>query len=302
MSDPYAAAVADIDAAELPHSAKYRARQVLDEASPDNGTVVLTTARAYDLLGVASERSLRRIFGDLQTAGLIHYSQGPGFCVVTWLAWLPELDRPRTKSDRVRPTADRPRSASADDQQDQVYPSTQFDRPRSESDRVRPEHDRPRSGSDQNARGIKGGRDISVKQVNTPSLPGRTPEQEASFRLLTECLDPPISDPKAADETARRYPFDAIYAQALRWLHDFDAGRAEGPGALLFRIWHPDRWPVPQLRTADYQVPLYADAWQISEAELRRRLYCPDDYADAITRTQAPAERARYYTYTGSSA
>ncbi len=80
-------------------------------------------------------------------------------------------------------------------------------------------------------------------------------------------------------------PFDTIYAHVLRYLADLAEGKTRGPGALLYRIHHPEAFPPRALSVADYEDALYAAAWggdPDAAARRRRRYYVPEGYEDLI--------------------
>ncbi len=269
------------------------ARRLLDRAS-NQWTVFLTREDACELCEVTNWASARRSLKRLADAGLIAVHTNE-------MAYIRFLEPPTAQTDRAESA--RTRAVSAQPDPEDLTDRAETARTRAPSARQCAEtartralsahsqglgsRDQGREGNDPippnpDLDGGAGGNRPEMPKLRGSAHSQRIPpaEQARSVRLLT---DPEIGlSESQALAAAVLHPFDAIRAQAFRYLRDHAAGKARSPGCIPQRLAQPQRFPAA-VSESDRASPLWqrhhteAETYELEAAERRAKYLISED-------------------------
>lgn len=249
MSDPCAAALAQIEAAEFTPKTLLAAKRLLAAADQRTGSLKANREQAGKILGTGSWGATRRMLVAIKKSGLIHYSTNElvyvDFCA--WPSRGAESDLQRSKSDLERsPDDDREGDGRA---LEITFRSPEIEKraPEITSDPSTYTHASAHDGSEVGRYIQTLNPDLPEDQylpTASPETEKLTPEQQRSFAMLT---DPDVGMIRGnALKCARLHTFSYIVKQTATW---YVSRRERGAGALLKRLsdWgnFPPYSPVP---------------------------------------------------------
>jgi hypothetical protein len=288
-----------LEHAGLPASIIHNAMRLARTVHPDTGATTLTVDHLADLFRCAPSTA-RSHLSKLQVNGWITYAKrGDWYWItVTQLTQPTSTTHPTTpslftgregegySSAQERALSDQPCALSAqeraqtpDQNLNETDPGAQ---PRALGAQERALSAQPRAQNAHIRNWMDGWISTTTISAKNPSIQNHD-ERKRSRTLLTA---PEIGvSLRIADALSKNQPAEQLFRQCCGYLWDQHIGIVNGPGALLYRLAHPEEFPPPPILPSWRGLPFftrYATDEERSAADPETRNYEPDEYAAII--------------------
>lgn len=260
---------------DLPASTLRNFIRLAHVVHPDNGHVALTLDHLGDLFGNVAHGTVRAHLGKMQTAGLIVYTTRNGWLFITLVDWDAEKlygqQAPAHEAQRApEPQKSTPPRAK----------NTPEDLEKSRVGARKNDHPRAIPAPIRNKEGRK---DLDpTDHYKNPSFQ-KAEDRRRSTAMLTSAQI--AFNLTTAVDISARIPADTVFRYCCDYILDRSAGLVSKPGALLYRLTHPEEFPPPPILPAWAALEFfqrYSTETNQAAAAPAAKNYTPSDYAEII--------------------